>query len=200
MRLALSAFGMLLAFAGEDAYAPGHGPLVLQACEAPPAIIEEVVLEAAEAALALEPAQQALAGYLARRFRLAAEPIERMVETAHRAAEETALDPLLVLAVISVESAFNPIAESRAGARGLMQIIPRYHRDKLAAHGEHAVLDPEINIRTGARILREYIERAGTLEAGLQFYNGASGDRASRYARKVIAERERLARALPSEG
>ena len=51
-----------------------------------------------------------------------------MVGAAYRAAREVGLDPLLVLAVISVESRFNPIAESVMGAKGLMQIIPKYHR------------------------------------------------------------------------
>src|SRR5204863_439614 len=76
---------------------------------------------------------------------------ERMVAAAFRAAREVGLDPLLVLAVISVESRFNPIAESVMGAKGLMQIIPRYHPVKLAAvGGEAAVWDPESNIVVGA--------------------------------------------------
>jgi soluble lytic murein transglycosylase-like protein len=119
------------------------------------------------------------------------------VETAHRAAAEVGLDPLLVLAVIAVESRFNPIAQSIMGAKGLMQIIPRYHRAKLAAHGgEDAVLDPQSNILVGARILQEYVYRAGTLEAGLQFYNGALRDGSAQYAHKVMAERSRLEQVL----
>jgi soluble lytic murein transglycosylase-like protein len=98
-----------------------------------------------------------------------------------------------VLAVISIESRFNPIAESGMGAKGLMQIIPRFHRAKLEAHGgEDAVLDPESNILVGTRILQEYVYRTGTLEAGLQRYNGASRDSSAGYAQKVMAERNRL--------
>jgi hypothetical protein len=107
------------------------------------------------------------------------------------------LDPLLVLAVISVESRFNPIAESVMGAKGLMQIIPKYHLDKLReAGGEDAVLDPESNIQVGTRILQEYVYRTGTLEAGLQFYNGALRDNSAQYAHKVLAERARLEQVL----
>ena len=124
-----------------------------------------------------------------------------MVGAAYRAAHEVGLDPLLVLAVISVESRFNPIAESVMGAKGLMQIIPKYHRAKLdALGGEEAVLDPESNILIGARILQEYIYRTGTVEAGLQFYNGAFWDGSAQYAQKVMGERERLEIVLRSKG
>ena len=142
----------------------------------------------------LDAVQQALVGNLTRRFQIAAEPTARIVETAYRTAAQVGLDPLLVLAVISVESRFNPIAESGMGARGLMQIIPKYHLDKLAAHGgEDAVLDPDSNIAVGAQILREYVRRTGSLQAGLQYYNGAAWDEEARYTQRVLTERRRLA-------
>jgi hypothetical protein len=87
------------------------------------------------------------------------------------------------------------------GAKGLMQIIPKYHRAKLQAlGGEQAVLDPESNIMLGARILQEYVRRTGTLEAGLQFYNGAFWDGSAQYAQKVMAERARLEQVVRSSG
>lgn len=148
-----------------------------------------------------EPGQQAIVDYLARRYYVAASQTERIVAAAYRAAREVGLDPLLVLAVISIESRFNPIAESVVGAKGLMQIIPRYHRAKLDAHGgEEAVLDPESNIAVGTRILQEYVYRTGSLEAGLQFYNGAFWDGSAQYAQKVMAERERLEAVLRAKG
>ena len=148
-----------------------------------------------------DPAQRVLVDYLTRRFSIAAEPTAAMVGTAYRAAEESGLDPLLVLAVISIESRFNPIAESVMGAKGLMQIIPRYHRDRLLRHGgEDAVLDPESNILVGTKILQEYVYRTGTLEAGLQTYNGASRDATAQYAQRVLAERERLERVVRAAG
>jgi soluble lytic murein transglycosylase-like protein len=149
----------------------------------------------------LDPGERALVEHLSRRYYIAAEAIERMVGAAHRAAREVGLDPLLVLAVISVESRFNPIAESVMGAKGLMQIIPKYHRAKLERHGgEQAVLDPESNILIGAQILQEYVYRTGSLEAGLQFYNGAFWDATAQYAQKVMAERGRLETVLRSPG
>ena len=124
-----------------------------------------------------------------------------MVGAAYRAAREVGLDPLLVLAVISVESRFNPIAESVMGAKGLMQIIPKYHQAKLVQQGgEAALLDPEANILMGARILQEYVYRMGTLEAGLQYYNGAFRDGSAQYAQKVMVERDRLLEVVQGGG
>jgi soluble lytic murein transglycosylase-like protein len=98
---------------------------------------------------------------------------------------------------MAIESRFNPIAESWVGAKGLMQVVPRHHQDKLLEHGgEEAVLDPMTNILLGARILKEYIRRTGSLEAGLQFYNGALADPSSQYSQKVMAEKERLEQAV----
>lgn len=168
---------------------PARAPEAALACpvEAAPA---EPVAE-------LDAAQRALVRFLSRRFQVAGEATASIVAVAHDAAEAAGLDPLLVLAVIAVESRFNPLAESSMGAKGLMQIIPRFHRAKLAAHGgDEAVLDPESNIHVGTQILREYIHRTGTLEAGLQFYNGASSDGSAQYAQKVMAERLRLEQAM----
>lgn len=157
--------------------------------------------QAALEAEPLSPAQQLLAEHLARRYYVAASQTERFVSTAYRAAREVGLDPLLVLAVISIESRFNPIAESVMGAKGLMQIIPKYHRAKFDPFGGvEAALDPESNILVGARILQEYVYRTGTLEGGLQFYNGAFWDGNAQYANRVMAERERLEAVLRSKG
>ena len=121
-----------------------------------------------------------------------------MVEAFH-AGRRTGLDPLLILAVMAVESSLNPSAESEYGAKGLMQVVPRFHLDKLAYHGgEESVLDPRTNIRVGAEILRDYIQRAGDLRTGLQMYAGAVEDAASQYAQRVLAEKSRLGQAASS--
>jgi hypothetical protein len=140
---------------------------------------------------------RALAAYVSRRYRIAPDVTEVFIGAAHEAGREVGLDPLLILAVMAVESRFNPVAESLVGAKGLMQVVPRHHLDKLMEHGgADAVLDPATNIALGARILKEYIRRTGSLEAGLQFYNGALADPTSQYAQKVLAEKERLQQAM----
>ena len=180
---ASAATAALLLLAADEAYAPEADRDAALSC-----VPEETFAEAPS-----DPAQALLVKYLSRRFLIAGEATERMVRAAYRAASEVGLDPLLVLAVISVESRFNPIAESVMGARGLMQIIPKYHPAKvLALGGEAALWDPERNIELGARILQEYVYRTGTLEGGLQFYNGAYGDASAVYTRRVMVERDRL--------
>jgi Transglycosylase SLT domain len=143
------------------------------------------------------PKYRALVSYLSRRYRVAPDATQQLVSVAYGAGQEVGLDPLLILAVMAIESRFNPIAESLVGAKGLMQVIPKHHQDKLMERGgEEAVLDPETNIFVGARILKDYIRRTGSLEAGLQFYNGSLADPSSQYAQKVIAEKERLQQAV----
>jgi soluble lytic murein transglycosylase-like protein len=140
-----------------------------------------------------EPELRELAAHLSQRYRVALDSTEEWVGAARDAGIRVGLDPLLILAVIAIESSFNPTAESPAGAKGLMQVVPRYHQDTLEEHGASGVLlDPAVNIVVGARILKRYIHKAGSLEAGLQSYNGALPDASRKYAKKVIAERDRL--------
>lgn len=138
---------------------------------------------------------QVLADYLSRRYRVSSEALERFVRLAYSAGQITKLDPLLILAVMAVESSFNPIAESGMGAKGLMQVIPQFHQDKLrTVHGaELNVLDPETNILVGAKVLREYASKTGgNYAAALGMYAGSGPDPANPYASKVLSERERL--------
>jgi len=139
------------------------------------------------------PQHRALAVYLSRRYKVALDATEQLVGAAHEAGSRLGMDPLLILAVMAVESRFNPIAESVMGAKGLMQVIPKFHQDKLEEHGgEESVLDPMTNILVGTRILKDAMRRGGGLMPGLQLYAGAFSDDGQQYAQKVIAEKERM--------
>jgi len=139
----------------------------------------------------------ALAEFESKRYRVSLDATLDLVSAAFAAGKQTGLDPLLIIAVMAVESRFNPIAESVAGAKGLMQVIPRYHMEKIiASGGEKAVLEPETNILLGARILREYIVRSGDLSTALRMYNGALDNGSNQYAEKVISEKQRLQQIL----
>jgi soluble lytic murein transglycosylase-like protein len=137
--------------------------------------------------------QRLVTEFIAKRYRVSDQAVAGFVTTAYVAGAQNSLDPLLILAVISIESRYNPVAESTMGAKGLMQIIPKYHLEKLSDHGgEQALLDPQVNIRVGTRILREYQRRLGDTEAALQMYGGAFDEPTSQYADKVLAEKARL--------
>ncbi|MDP1537538.1 MAG: transglycosylase SLT domain-containing protein [Burkholderiales bacterium] len=139
----------------------------------------------------------ALAEFLAKRYKVSQDVTLEFVQIAHAEGRQLGMDPLLIMAVIAIESRYNPIAESEVGAKGLMQIIPKFHGDKLAKFGgEKAVFDPASNIRVGTRILREYLSRTGNLSIALQMYAGALGDTNDTYTTKVLGEKQRLQRVV----
>ena len=153
----------------------------------------EGALPTAEVETPLEREQRTVAEYIAKRYRIADAAATHFVSVAYRAADQHRLDALLILAVMAIESRYNPVAESVMGAKGLMQVIPKYHQEKLFEHGgDQSLLEPEVNILVGAQILREYQRRFGDLETALQMYAGALDEPTSAYSAKVLAEKARL--------
>ena len=142
----------------------------------------------------LEPRLRAAMDYVSRRYKVSSEAVQPIFATAQVVGRELHIDPLLIIAVIGVESSFNPFSQSGFGAQGLMQVVPRFHQDKLPE--EASFLDPVTNVQVGARVLKEYIHRHGGLEEGLQQFGGAMNDAGRRYAGKVLAERQRLEQAV----
>jgi soluble lytic murein transglycosylase-like protein len=138
--------------------------------------------------------QQWVTNWLSRRYRVASDATDMLVSAAYRTAREIKLDPLLILSVMAIESRFNPFAESPVGAQGLMQVMSKVHRDKFEDHGGmKAALNPEANIRVGSLILKEYVTRGGSVEAGLKMYVGAGAMKSDfGYGAKVLAEYQRL--------
>ncbi len=138
--------------------------------------------------------QQRVTQWLAKRYRIAGSASKMLVDAAYESAQTVKLDPLLILAVMAIESRFNPFAESSVGAQGLMQVMAKVHHDKFSDHGGvHAALNPAANIQVGAQILKDLIRRAGSVESGLKLYVGAGNlDSDGGYASKVMAEHARL--------
>jgi soluble lytic murein transglycosylase-like protein len=133
---------------------------------------------------------KALARDIEERHKADSAVVQRVIPTAYRAGEMYGLSPTLVLAVIAVESRFDPDAVYR-GARGLMQVVPRWHPKVVAEMGGGAALfDIEKNILAGTRILDESISRAGNVTRGLVRYNAS--EKAAAYSRRVLAEQKRL--------
>ncbi|WP_394064274.1 transglycosylase SLT domain-containing protein [Alcaligenes sp. WGS1538] len=142
------------------------------------------------------PAQmQALRSYLARKYKIAHSVAGALIHTAFIVGKEKNLDPQLILAVIAIESRYNPYAESHVGAQGLMQVMTKVHKEKFDIYmeGTLAVLSPEANVRVGAQILSDCIRRRGSVEGGLACYVGATGPSDGGYGAKVLAERRRIA-------
>jgi len=139
--------------------------------------------------------RKAVTSHLTKKFGLSPEDTAHYVAQAIAVGKEVNLDPTLILAVMAIESSFNPRAESRAGAQGLMQVRTHVHQEKFEPYGGPlAAFIPEANIRVGALILKACIAKAGSLEAGLKHYlgapNAASG--INTYTGKVFSEREEL--------
>jgi soluble lytic murein transglycosylase-like protein len=141
------------------------------------------------------PKQQAtVALWLSKKYRVAPEPVSAIVSEAYEIGTRVRLDPTLILAVMAIESGFNPFAQSPVGAQGLMQVMTRVHSDKYQNFGgEFAAFDPLANLRVGVKVLQDCIRVAGSVEGGLKSYVGAaSADDDRGYTAKVMAEYTRL--------
>lgn len=143
---------------------------------------------------ALPRQQAAVAMWLARKYKVAPEPISRLVQEAWTVGQRARVEPTLILAIIAIESSFNPFAQSSVGAQGLMQVMTRVHNDKYQAFGGTlAAFDPITNLRVGVQVLQECIQRAGSIEEGLRYYVGAANlTDDGGYASRVLNEHEML--------
>lgn len=158
----------------------------------------DIEADATDRATAVDPKdlpkqQAALAYWLSKKYRVAPEPVSALVAEAYEQARNAKLEPTLILAVMAIESGFNPFAQSPVGAQGLMQVMTSVHTDKYQGFGgKFAAFDPVANLRVGVKVLQECIARAGTLEGGLKQYVGASSGDDGGYASKVLTENARL--------
>ncbi|MDR1311668.1 MAG: transglycosylase SLT domain-containing protein [Burkholderiaceae bacterium] len=131
-----------------------------------------------------------LVDWISRRYPVKTDSLELFVSATYLVAQELGLDPHLILAVMAIESRFDPEAESPVGAQGLMQVMTKAHSWRFEPHGGIAAAkDPVTNIRVGSTILKEYVTKKGTIEGALKSYVGAallSSDLG--YGAKVLAE------------
>ena len=114
----------------------------------------------------------------ARLARQVPDPERRIVilKTVHSEAKRADLPPELILAVIDVESNFDRLAVSHAGAAGLMQVMS-FWREEIGRPDDNLV-DIDTNLRYGCTILRYYMDREkDNLTRALARYNGSVGKR-----------------------
>lgn len=154
--------------------------------------------DAVERATALDPKalpkqQASVAYWLSQKYRVAPEPLGALVAEAYQIGVKVKVEPTLLLAIMAIESGFNPFAQSPVGAQGLMQVMTRVHSDKYDNFGGvHAAFDPVTNLKVGAKVLQDCIARAGSVEGGLRHYVGAGANGDGGYVAKVMSEFGRL--------
>lgn len=129
------------------------------------------------------------------------EDISKAVSQAFITGKKYDIDPLLILSIIAAESSFNPKAKSKAGAKGLMQVHARVHAAKFKRFGGvKAVHDIQAGIEVGTQILREYIDKSGSLAKGLKRYVGSAKHATDGgYGHKVLVMREYLRTAISGD-
>lgn len=147
--------------------------------------------------LSILPKSQAdVATWLARKYRVAPEPLGALVAEAHVLAVSSKLPAHLILAVMAIESSFHPYVQSKAGAQGLMQVMPKVHAKRYEEFGgKLAAFDPITNLRVGVSVLVDCIKlKGGNVDDGLRFYLG--GDSAAAggdgYVVRVKAEQANI--------
>lgn len=131
----------------------------------------------------LEQRKRDITQYLAAKYKKHSNLVRMYVDIAFRESKKNPdVKPELILAIIQKESSLSHEIKNRYGAEGLMQVVRRYHREKLER--KESLLNPKVNIRVGAQIMQEYINHHGDLVPALVRYSG----NANGYADFVLRE------------
>ena len=200
-------FGVITLTARPDLRDAGEARLMTWLQERRDAAVGFTEIDAIDRATASNPKdlpkqQAAVAYWLSRKYGVAPEPLSVLVSSAFEIGQQAKLDPTLILAIMAIESGFNPFAQSPVGAQGLMQVMTKIHHEKYDNFGgKFAAFDPVTNLRVGVKVLQECISRAGSIEGGLKFYVGAGNkEDDGGYAHKVMAEHARLLAVVGGKG
>lgn len=144
--------------------------------------------------VALSEEQALVTRWLSRRYKVSPEPLGALVSEAWAVGDRVQVSPTLLLAVMAIESRFNPFASGTQGGMGLMQIEPDAQRQALRPFGGPlAAFDPLTNLRVGARHLQSLIEQSASVEAALELYALATGQpNGVEYVNRVLVEQKQL--------
>lgn len=97
------------------------------------------------------------------------------------------IDPLLILSIIKAESGFRPKITNRYGASGLMQVVPKYHKDKIAGRN---ILLIKTNIEVGVKILQDcFVASNDNFYKAMRCYSGGAS---AKYVQKIQKTHQRL--------
>lgn len=141
----------------------------------------------------LTRAERGVVQHIARKYRVNASSVERYMGYARQSGKTYNVDPYLIMAVMATESSFNPRAQSRVGAQGLMQVHTRMHKKRFKPYGStDTVWEPKVNIQVGSSILSDYLKRYGGSERrALKAYVGAARmSHDGGYGNKVLRRRD----------
>jgi len=193
--------GLSLGFASLSSVAneiPARGETAqsIQGVAAPADAASDDIAVQAHVPTTLSPRMQKALDYVKTRYKVSKEAMHPLFETVQRISKEHGIDPLLIVAIIGIESGFKSDAKSAGGGHGLMQIIPRYHLSKIPdGLGVKGLMDPAVNVKVGTIILDDAISRAGNPVGGLQSYNGSKKKKL--FANRVLAEKARMEHSAP---
>lgn len=141
----------------------------------------------------LTRAERGVVQHIARKYRVSASSVEQYMGYARQSGKTYNVDPYLIMAVMATESSFNPRAQSRVGAQGLMQVHTRMHKKRFKPYGStDTVWEPKVNIQVGSSILSDYLKRYGGSERqALKAYVGAARmSHDGGYGNKVLRRRD----------
>ncbi len=141
----------------------------------------------------LTRAERGVVQHIARKYRVNASSVERYMGYARQSGKTYNVDPYLIMAVMATESSFNPRAQSRVGAQGLMQVHTKMHKKRFKPYGStDTVWEPKVNIQVGSSILSDYLKRYGGSERrALKAYVGAARmSHDGGYGNKVLRRRD----------
>ena len=150
---------------------------VKEAAENPVANIEPMTDADASFSIADVRQQKKLSAWIANNYRISSTSSDLYVSTAYKTAFDLGLDPHLILAIMAIESRYQPNARGAGSATGLMQVVTRVHAKRFAPYGGvQAATDPVVNIKIGATILKELIkQKGGSVERAVKAYAGGNG-------------------------
>lgn len=165
-----------------------------QSIEAPAASakkpqIDPMNEEDASFSLAEVRQKKRLIEWIANHYRIPSSNSDLFVTTAYKAAFDLGLDPHLILAIMAIESRFNPNARGAGGANGLMQVVTHIHTRRFQPYGGvKMAMDPVVNIKVGAQLLKDLIKMKGSVEGGVRAYAGGNGG----YNSKVMVQYRKM--------
>ena len=123
------------------------------------------------------------------------EEAQTIVESSVKWGKKFGIEPSLILGLMLAESTFDKHAISNVGAFGLMQVLPRWHTEKIKVArdtlGQPDPFDIDTNVFLGTWVLKDCMKKYSSVDNGLKCYNGSVG-MDTNYHIKVISGKKKF--------